>query len=160
MQRKDAKTIIMYYRSIPEMKRLLQQECRELEDEYCGLHGISMDGMPHGTSPGSPVESAVVRLAESGASDRIREIENRVQVLEDDQRHIQSALDAVNGRYKIILTMRYLDGYSWGGISARIGAPDSTVRHWDSKALLRFGKALEDAGETGEILGRATRARV
>ena len=36
MQRKDAKTIIMYYRSIPEMKRLLQQERRELEDEYCG----------------------------------------------------------------------------------------------------------------------------
>lgn len=160
MQQKDAKTIIMYYRCIPEMKRLLQQERRELEDEYCGLHGISTNGMPHGTTPGKPVESAVVSLVESGASDRIREIESRVQVLEDDQRYIQSALDAVNGRYKIILTMRYINGYSWARIAVSIGVPDSTVRNWNKKALIRLGKALEEAGETDEILGRASCARV
>lgn len=160
MQRKDAKTIIMYYRTIPEMKRLLQQERRELEEENYGLRAVAADGMPHGCAPGDPVGSMAVKLAESGVGRRLEEIEKRISQLECDRQVIQEALDAVNGKYKNILVMRYVCGYSWGGISARIGAPDSTVRHWEEKALFRFAKALEDSPKTGGVLLRATRARV
>lgn len=160
MQRKDAKTIILYYQAIPEMRRILQKERRELEAEYLALEGVNMDGLPRGSGAGKPVESLAICMEESGAADRLREIEQRMQVLEGDRRHVQSALDAVNGKYKTVLTMRYIVGYSWGAISARTGIPDSTVRRWEEKGLVRLGKALEAAGETAGILHRASCARV
>ena len=160
MQRKDIKAIILYYRSIPEMKRLLLQEKADLESEYCGLNGVPTDSMPRGTMPGNPVENMAIALDESGAADRLREIECRAKELESDRQAIQCALDAVNGKYKMILLMRYVHEYSWGKISALLGAPDSTVRHWTDRAVLRLGKALEDAGENGELLRRASRARI
>lgn len=160
MQRKDAKTIILYYRAIPDMRRLLMKERQQLEDEFAPLGGVNMDGMPHGSSVGNPVENLAIRREESGTADRLREIGRRLAVLEEDRRQIQGALDALYGKYKTVLTMRYIVGYSWGGISARMGVPDSTVRHWEEKAMGRLGKALEDADDPGAILGRASRARV
>jgi DNA-directed RNA polymerase specialized sigma24 family protein len=160
MQRKDTIAIITYYRAIPGMEKLLKEEQRELENEYCGLRAVSMDGMPHGSFPGKPVEALSIAMEASGDADRLREIERRVQELEGDKKIIRGALDAVCGRYKTILSMRYLYGYSWGKISARMGVPDSTVRHWESKAVSRFGKVMEEVTSTKDILGRASRARV
>ena len=159
MQREDAKAIIKYYQDINKMKQALKRECREIEDEYCGLRGISIDGMPHGATKSSPVENAAILIIESGAAERIRDIETRVQVLENDRKRIQSALDTISSKYKNVLSMRYISKYSWAKISVKIGVPDSTVRHWEAKALDRFGKAMEDTGKTDEILARATRAR-
>ena len=42
MRRKDVKTVISYYFGIPAMRVLLADERAELEDEYDGLHGISV----------------------------------------------------------------------------------------------------------------------
>ena len=160
MRREDVKAIISYYRGIPEMKRLLLREKEDLESEYCGLKGAPMDSTPRGTTPGNPVESMAIALNESGAADRLREIECRTQELECDRQAIQSALDAVNGKYKRMLLLRYVDGYSWGKISVQTGVPDSTVRHWTNRALLRLGNALDSAGENGDLLRRASRARI
>lgn len=160
MLQKNAETIILYYRDIAGMRRLLLQERRELEDEYCGLKGVSMDGAPRGGSTGKPVEGQMIAMEESGAAARLREIGKRIDELDADKQRIQRALDALNGRYKRALKMRYLDGYSWAKISVRIGASDSTVRRWNDKALSRLGKALEEGGEVRGILDRASRARV
>jgi DNA-directed RNA polymerase specialized sigma24 family protein len=160
MQRKDAQNIILYYRAIPDMRKLLKQERRELEEEYLGLSGVSMDGAPHSSTPGKPVESMAIALEESGAGARLREIEARLCELEADAAFIQHCLDTVNGRYKSILLMRYVYGYSWGKISVRMGVPDSTARHWDEKALARMAKTLEDSAEPAGILRRASHARV
>lgn len=160
MLRKNAETIILYYRDIPEMRKLLIQERRELEDEYCGLKGVSMDGGPRGGSTGKPVEGQMIALEESGAAARLRDIGKRTGELEADRQRVQCAIDALNGRYKRVLKMRYLGGYSWAKISVQIGASDSTVRRWNDKALSRLGKALEEGGEVRGILARASRARV
>ncbi len=160
MQRKDTQAIILYYRAIPDMKKLLKAERRELEEEYLGLGGMSMDGTPHGSTPGKPVESMAIALEESGAAARLREIAARLCVLGEDAETIRRCLDTVNGRYKSILLMRYVYGYSWGKISVRLGVPDSTARHWDEKALDRMGKTLEDGEEIAGILRRASHARV
>ena len=160
MRNKDAQTIVQYYHAIPEMQKLLRQEGRDIQDEYYGLPGIQMDGMPHGTAPGKPVEAAAIAIMESGVDVRLREIENRLQELDADRRTIQDAIDQINGRYKNILNLRYAYRYSWGKISVQMGVPDSTARHWNDKALYRLGKVLDDAPEITGILNRASRARV
>lgn len=160
MQRKEAQTIVLYFYAIPGMVAVLNRERREIEEDYYSLRGVSMDGMPHGTTPGKPVESVAIALEESGAADRLREIGNRVGELEADRREIQAVIDGLNSRYNSILNMKYLHGYSWGATSARLGVPDSTIRHWHDKALEKLGKELESLPKKQEILNRASRARV
>lgn len=160
MRRTDAKTIIVYYGEIPGMIKLMNRERQELEDEYYSLHGVSSDGLTRGTTPGNPVENQVILAEEKGAAARLREIAERVEELEADRRIIQRAVDSLSGRYKSLLVMRYLYGYSWTKISMRIAQPDSTVRHWNDKALERVGMVLDGEEKIREILKRASCARV
>lgn len=51
-------------------------------------------------------------------------------VLEGDAANIRGALDAVNGKYKSVIIMRLIRGYSWTKISGKLGVPDSTARNW------------------------------
>jgi len=55
--------------------------------------------------------------------------------------------------------MRYLGRHSWAWISARVGAPESTVRGWHEKAIDRLSEAFEEIPMQNEILDRASRAR-
>ena len=66
MRRNGAENIVLYYKAIPGMTKLLKQERAELEDDYNSLRGTSYDGMPHGSTPGKPTEEQAVRLAEKG----------------------------------------------------------------------------------------------
>ena len=58
MQFESVKHIAQYYKAIPGMLRLLQQEREELEGNYYGLRGLAYDGTPHSSSPGKPTEEA------------------------------------------------------------------------------------------------------
>ena len=69
-------------------------------------------------------------------------------------------MDSLAARYKRVLRMRFGGGYSWSRISAEMGAPDSTVRHWCERALQRMGEALEGAPMVEELVERAQRARL
>ncbi len=160
MRRKDVKTIIAYYFGIPAMRGLLDQERRELEDEYSGLRGMSMDGLPHGSTPGKPTEELAARTDVKNVWERLEEIRVRDHVLAMDQAEIQGCLDALKGEYKRMVFARYRDKYSWARIGARLGVPDRTVRRWHDKALDRLGEALEEAPMADELLYRASRARV
>ena len=70
MQFESVKHIAQYYKAIPGMLRLLQQEREELEGNYYGLRGLAYDGTPHSSSPGKPTEEAGLRALESGAGGR------------------------------------------------------------------------------------------
>ena len=61
MQFESVKHIAQYYKAIPGMLRLLQQEREELEGNYYGLRGLAYDGTPHSSSPGKPTEEAGLR---------------------------------------------------------------------------------------------------
>ena len=63
MQFESVKHIAQYYKAIPGMLRLLQQEREELEGNYYGLRGLAYDGTPHSSSPGKPTEEAGLRKA-------------------------------------------------------------------------------------------------
>ena len=64
MQFESVKHIAQYYKAIPGMLRLLQQEREELEGNYYGLRGLAYDGTPHSSSPGKPTEEAGLRALE------------------------------------------------------------------------------------------------
>lgn len=160
MRRKNTKIIMGYYSGIPDMVRLLKRERSELESQnYDTLGAVAADGMPHSGTPGKPVERMALNAEEKGVWNRLQEIEVRLQILDADGGAIRDCLDAVNGKYKRILSMRYLHRYSWGKIAVRLEAPDSTVRNWHMKALDALGFALDDVPMIEEILGRASRAR-
>ena len=159
MRYDSVKRIALYYRNIPGMLRLLKQERAELEEEYNGLRGMEMDGMPHGSSPGKPTEALGMRCMENGVGDRIAEIESREKILTADAATIRACLDALNGRYKQVIVLRYVRGYSWAKIGMRINAPDSTARCWHEKAMKRFGEVLEELTDVGALTIRASRAR-
>lgn len=160
MERHNAELIIKYYYAIPAMKRLLTEERRDLEEECFGVRGVAMDGMPHTTTPGRPVEAAAIAYEESGAAERCKEIAAKIDALNRDAAKIRCSFDALNGKYKQVVMLRYGGSYSWGGISARMGVPDSTCRLWSRKAVECFGKAFAEEPEAHEILARASHARV
>ena len=154
MQFESVKHIAQYYKAIPGMLRLLQQEREELEGNYYGLRGLAYDGTPHSSSPGKPTEEAGLRALESGVGDRLAEIKANEMVLSADAAAIWGCLDAVNGRYKQVILMRYVRGYSWAKTGVRMNAPDSTVRNWHERAMERFGEALEELPGAAELAAR------
>ncbi|MDO5544877.1 MAG: sigma factor-like helix-turn-helix DNA-binding protein [Eubacteriales bacterium] len=159
MRFEHVKRIALYYKAIPGMLRLLRQERRELEEEYNGLRSTAADGTPHTSSPGKPTETMGLRALEHGVGDRLREIEEREQQLVADEASIRACLDTLNGKYKQVIVLRYVRGYSWAKIGIKISAPDSTARNWHEKAMERFGEALEELPEAGGLIHRASRAR-
>ena len=132
----SVKHIALYYKAIPGMLRLLRQERAELEGNYYGL-----------------------RALENGVSERLAEIAEAERVLSGDEACIRACLDALNGKYKEVIVMRYVRGYSWAKISARMGTADSTARDWHTRAMERLGEVLEELPEADALARRASRAR-
>ena len=60
---------------------------------------------------------------------------------------------------KEVIVMRYVRGYSWAKISARMGTADSTARDWHTRAMERLGEVLEELPEAEALARRASRAR-
>ena len=75
MRSETVKHIVKYYGGIPEAIKLLKRERDALEDEYNGLGGLAMDGMPHSSAPGNPTEALAVRVIENGVKNRLQEIQ-------------------------------------------------------------------------------------
>ena len=132
----SVKHIALYYKAIPGMLRLMRQERAELEGNYYGLRGL-----------------------ENGVSERLAEIAETERVLSEDEACIRACLDALNGKYKEVIVMRYVRGYSWAKISARLGTADSTARDWHTRAMERLGEVLEELPEAEALARRASRAR-
>lgn len=158
MRRQDVKTIIGYYYGIPAMRKLLKDERAELEEEYNGLRGTSMDGMPHSSTPGNPTEELAERVDARNVWNRLKAIAVKDQVLVMDREEIQGCLDALKGEYKKLIFFRYRNKYSWAKIAIQNSVPDRTVRRWHDNAIDRLGEALEEAPMADELLGRASRA--
>lgn len=160
MRRNDVKKIIAYYYGIPAMRRLLDAERADLESEYDGLRGTSMDGMPHGSAPGKPTEALAERADALHVWNRLEAIDVRGHVLSMDWELICGCLDVLNGEYKKLITMRYRDKHSWVKMSVRAGVAEKTIRRRHDRAMERLGEALDNAPMIDEVLGRASRARV
>lgn len=89
--------------------------------------------------------------------DRLAEIKANETVLSADAAAIRGCLDAVNGRYKQVILMRYVRGYSWAKTGVRMNAPDSTVRNWHERLWSVLARPWRNCRGGGA--GRPRRAR-
>ena len=158
MKRRDVKNIVLYYQTIPAMRKLLARERAELLDEYSTMQAAGAS-TAHASTPGKPTEALALTLAMDDGGKRLDEIERMLALLDADREKIRAALDAINGGYKRLLIFRYERGYSWAKISVTFGKPEGTIRHWNDKALDRLGETIEERGDADALARRASRAR-
>ena len=86
----------------------LNERIAELEDED-GLGSVNMDGMPHGTTPGNPVE----RMALARAALHEKLLQLKVDLAEKELA-IMNYIESVEQEdIKLIMEMRYIDGKNW-----------------------------------------------
>lgn len=84
-------------------ERLLELECED------GLGSVNMDGMPHGTTPGNPVER--MALARATLHEKLVQLKADLMQKELD---ITAYIESVEQEdVKFIMEMRYIDGKSW-----------------------------------------------
>ena len=160
MRKVQVQAIIAYYGGIHEMAKMLKLERAELEEEYNALRGVAMDGMPHSMTVGDQTAAAAERADGKNVRERLAEINVKLAVLDADAAEIRGCLDALHGEYKRMVILREVRDYTWVRISAETGIPYSTARRCYDRAMERLGEALDDVPMAGELLDRASRARL
>lgn len=84
-------------------ERLLELECED------GLSSVNMDGMPHSTTPGNPVER--MALARAALHEKLVQLSAD---LAQKELEITSYIESVEqDDVKFIMEMRFIDGKSW-----------------------------------------------
>ena len=117
-------------------------EAMEAED---GLGSVNMDGMPHGTTPGNPVER--MALARAALHEKLVNLE---ATLAEREVEILNYIDSVEQEdVKWIMEMRFIDGLGWHDIASEW--EDKTGKYADRTTLAKkMRKYLEGQVENGE----------
>ena len=90
----------------------LNERIAELEEED-GLGAINMDGMPHSTSPGNPVEQ--MALARAALHERLMRLKAN---LAEKELEIVEYIESVEQEdIKLIMELRFIDGRDWGNVA-------------------------------------------
>lgn len=159
MQANDAKMILRYLGDMQGQLRTISKEMAELEEQYNGLHGMKLDGMPHGSMPGDATAALALKMAESGNAERRKELIARREVLQGDSAAIRGQIDRLRGVYKMVLFKKYVFGHSWVRVACRIEASTATAKRKGYEGLTRLAVLLDDMPMADEILARARDAR-
>lgn len=111
----ELRQLVHIERRISELDRLITR----LRSRAYGVRAQSMDGMPRATDMGRKTEEAAIEIA-----DMMQERDKLMRAARRTERYIADIKDPY---IKRIYVMRYIQGYSWVQIAARIGGatPDS-----------------------------------
>ena len=114
----------------------------EAED---GLGSVNMDGMPHGTTPGNPVERMAIARAALH-----EQLVNLQATLAERELEIVKYIETVEQEdVKWIMEMRFVDGLSWIDIASEW--EDKTGKYADRTTLAKkMRKYLDEQSEKGE----------
>lgn len=152
MDAKSAIKILEFYRDIDgELKELHRREA-DISDVYNTIAGINMDGMPHGSTPGSCVEYAAIEAANTDTGTRLALLARRRDFLQVSRRVIEAQMERLAFRHKTILCDFYVRGKSWAQISFKIGYSDRQCKNIRDDALKQLGGYLDEQPETEKIL--------
>lgn len=161
MRAEDVKAILAYTADIPRLLHMADAELEQLDEDYNCLHGIDMDGMPHGTTPGKPTEN----LAEKLASDplrayRIAELKAKKRVWLEDAVIVRGEIARMGSVAQRILNERFIIGRSWEDTAAATGWSISTTKRKGVAALYLLGQRLDLMPGKAALLARARDARI
>ena len=91
----------------------LEERIAELEAED-GLGSVNMDGMPHSTTPGNPVER--MALARAALHEKLLDLR---ATLKRRELEIQNYIDSVEDEgVKFIMELKFIDGLGWHDIAS------------------------------------------
>lgn len=90
----------------------ISERLLELESED-GLGSVNMDGMPHGTTPGNPVER--MALARAALHEKLVQLRTELTEKELAIREYINSVDRDDVR--LIMELRYVDGREWADIA-------------------------------------------
>lgn len=90
----------------------IKERIAELEEEN-GLGSVNMDGMPHGTTPGNPVER--LALARAALHEKLLQLKAD---LAEKELAIREYIESVEPEdIKFIMELRYIDAKYWQDIA-------------------------------------------
>ena len=85
-----------------------------------GLHGARLDGMPHGSGPYDQIGEVIPKIVDAEAE--------LAELRKEYERARWTALDGINQiddlKISLILSYRYLDGFSWNRIAAELSSAE------------------------------------
>lgn len=102
-------------------KQIETEKGRAMTDE--ALHGIDMSGMPHGTMPGNPVESLVLRYASGYKPQYIQYMDADLQQMRDELAEVTTVckcveawMQALNDKERKVVQAHIIHGLSWAEV--------------------------------------------
>lgn len=105
--------------AIEILKRQKQHEQDKAMAEDA-LHSVVMNGMPHGSNPGNPVESLVLRYESGYKPQYIQEMDADLWQMQDELKEVttvcncvQAWLLALNDKESILIKAHVIEGLSW-----------------------------------------------
>ena len=108
----------------------ITERIAELENQN-GLCGINMDGMPHGTTPGKPVER--MALARAALHERLMQLKAD---LAEKELAIMDYIESVEQEdIKFIMELRFIDAKYWQDIA--IEWEEKTGKYADRTTLAK-----------------------
>lgn len=108
----------------------INERIAELEDED-GLGSMNMDGMPHGTTPGNPVER--MALARAALHEMLLHLKT---TLAEKELAIREYIERVAQEdIKLIIELRFIDGRDWGNVAVEL--EERTGKYADRTTLAK-----------------------
>lgn len=160
MKNADVVTILEYYGDIPELLHMVNRALRELDEDYNSLHGVAMDGMPHGTTPGHVTESLAERLADDRERRRsVAELRSRKRNYLHDSAAIHEQLLSLGLVAMQLLREKYVIGQTWERAVVSTNWSVSTKKRKADFALRLLGAKLDRLPDADALLARARNAR-
>lgn len=122
----------------------LEERIAEMEAED-GLGSVNMDGMPHSTTPGNPVERMAIARATLH-----EHLVNLRATLKEKELEIQTFIDSVELEdVKWIIEMKFIEGMAWSDIASEW--EEKTGKYADRTTLAKkMRKYLREHAEKGE----------
>ena len=109
MTERELMSLIYIQAEISKVKERLA----ELEEED-GLGSVNMDGMPHGTTPGNPVE----RMALARAALYEKLVQYEADLAEEELEIWKYIASVDQADIRLIMELRYIDGRDWFNVAA------------------------------------------
>lgn len=130
-QQKSAMNYLKRYIQLKKEAEQLDLMIKEIDESMDGLKAQILTGMPHGSSPGSSLERAVVKL-----EDKKKEYVDAVNKSVDERLEIELAINAVfDSRERRLLRYRYIFGMSWEEVCVSLGVKWNSVHRIHREAL-------------------------
>lgn len=93
----------------------VSERIAELEEEN-GLGSVNMDGMPHSTTPGKPVE----RMALARAALHEELLQYRADLVKKEREIWLYIKTVERADIRLIMELRFVDGRDWGNVAVEL----------------------------------------